>query len=170
MAIAKKGTEGKLLSYGQGDTRGPSSFEFMIDMSSWWKVYGPEIAKRFGKCGWILLMLDAHEKLEGLVMTISRLIRNKPEWDTRGWSQQEWTNIENRARAAYGWFATNAPAPEDVPEWGQFILTAMDGLFGAMIKVAQEVREIQEEGHLLVNLTRPETGTIDAEQCALVEG
>lgn len=169
MAIARAGTEKQLLSYGVGDKRGPSSFGFMEDLQLWWRAYGPEIVARFGRCRWILLVMDAIEKLGGLEMTISRILRQKPQWDTTGWSAQEWTNIEHRAEAAYCWFAKHAPDPRDIPEWAQFVMVALDGAFGAMRKIAAEVREIQEEGHLLVSLTKPEDGTVNADQCVYKE-
>jgi len=162
MALAKAGTEDRQFAVGQGDISSPASFPFLVDMQEWWSEWGPKILNEYGKTGWILLILDSYEKLEGLLMTMARLLRKKPEWNTDGWSAQEWENIEDRATEAYAWFCRNIPDQRDIPEFAKFLLVAEDGLFCAFKKMAAEVREIQEEGHLLVNLTKPEDGTIES--------
>lgn len=143
------------------DDRGLSSFAIVKDWREWWSLWGPEIQARFGKVGWVLFLLDAHEKLEGLLMNLSRIIREKPDWDTAGWSEDEWSNPIWVAAKAKAWFQLNCPDMRDVPEFARFMLVGQHGLFGVMERLAREVREIQEEGHLLVNLTNPDTGAIE---------
>jgi hypothetical protein len=143
------------------DERGLSSFDHLKDMQEWWGRYGPEIINHFGKQHWVLFMCDAEERLEGLLMNFSRVLREKPDWDTSGWSEDEWSNSMWTAAKAKAWFQLNCPHMNDVPEFARFVFVAMNGLFNSFERLAREVREIQEEGHLLVTLTNPDTGQVD---------
>ncbi len=139
------------------DKRGISSFTMLQDMQTWWQTWGPHIAEREGKKGWILFLLDAIDKAQELQMTMSRLLRNKPQWDTTGWNQREWCSVLANAEEGAAWFDTNMPSLRDVPEWAQFLLVALSSIFSAQIRVCRELGEVQRKGHLLVNLAPSDT-------------
>jgi hypothetical protein len=143
------------------DERGMSSYAVIKDWSVWWGKWGPEIQSRYGKVGWLLLLLDANEKLEGILMNWARILREKPEWDTSGWSEDEWSNPVWVSAKAKAWFQTSCPNMEDVPEFARFMFVAMNGLFGVLERLSREIHEIQSEGHLLINMTNVNTGGID---------
>lgn len=161
MRIATKGSPGNILSF--ADERGSSSFAVVKDMREWWAVYGPQIVNLYGRARWIVFLVHAHDKLEGLGMQLSRVMRNKPSWDTSGWSEDEWSSTLWAACKAKAWFTNNCPDLRDVPEFAQYILVAQYGMFGLMERLAREVNEIQNEGHLLINMTDRNTGGIAPE-------
>jgi hypothetical protein len=143
------------------DDRGMSSYAVIKDWQEWWRLWGPEIAKRFGHDGWVLFILEAHTKMEDILMNWSRILRNKPDWDTAGWSEDEWSNPLWVAAKAKAWFQTNCPHMDDIPEFARFILVGQNGMFGVLERLAREMFEIQSEGHLLVNMTNKDTGRIE---------
>jgi hypothetical protein len=141
------------------DTRGLSSRTFLQDMQEWWQAWGPRIMQAEGKQGWILLLLDAVERASSMLMTMSRILRKKPEWDTSGWAEAEWLPIVQTVEEGSAWFEKNAPRLKDVPEWAQFLFLALHGLFRSQCRVAREVQEIQRKSHLLINLTPATEGS-----------
>lgn len=137
------------------DRRGLSSLPVAADAATWWREWGPKIVAVHGKQGWILFLLDAQEKLVEVHMLVSRLLRNKPEWDSRGWSQAEWEDVELQTAAAAAWFAQNAPTPmKDAPEWAQFLFSAQHGNFAVLRRLGRELRAIQEQGYLVATVER----------------
>ena len=137
------------------DERGLSSLDFAGDCQEWWKVWGPEIARQHGRQGWILLLLDANEKITEVSMLLSRLIRNKPEFDSRGWSQAEWQNVEDQTAEAAAWFERSAPAPmKDAPEWAQFLFSAQYGNLCVLKRLGREQRALQEQGYMVATIER----------------
>lgn len=88
-------------------------------------------------------------------MLLSRLIRNKPEWSSTGWSQAEWENVEDQTALALAWFEANAPAPmKDAPEWAQFLFSAQHGNFAVLKRLGREQRALQEQGYLVATVER----------------
>lgn len=137
------------------DERGLSSLAVAGDWQEWWQLWGPEIAKQHGRQGWILLLLDANEKLTEVSMLLSRLMRNKPEYDSRGWSQAEWLNVEDQTAEALAWFERNAVSPmADAPEWAQFLFLAQHGNLAVLKRLGREQRALQEQGYLVATLER----------------
>lgn len=140
------------------DKRGIDSLPVIEDWQAWWQEWGPRIAAEEGRQPWIIFMLDAHEKtLEGL-MLLSRLIRNKPKWNTTGWTQAEWGNVALFGAEARCWFEQNHPRLEDVPEYAQFIISAQYGVFCALERLTREMRAIQDQGYKVVALESGEDG------------
>jgi hypothetical protein len=135
------------------DNRGPSSRPLLVDLQEWWAVWGPKVAAHEGKQGWILLLLDALDKVVKMQMTMSRLLRKKPAWDSSGWSEDEWRPVSEVAAEGAAWFHENRPRLEDVPEWAQFLFVAIHSIFAAHQRLAAELEEVMHESHLLVNLT-----------------
>jgi hypothetical protein len=147
------------------DNRGNASLPILQDWQEWWKEWGPKIARDVGKQGWVLFILDAQEKLTEVEMLLSRVIRSKPQWDTRGWSEKEWANPEAQATAALRWFEMHAPAVQkNAPEWAQFILAAQYGAFTVLSRLGREVRGLQENGFSTVVLEQSESGGLAVTQ------
>lgn len=138
------------------DNRGVASLPILQDMQDWWQVWGPRIAKEEGKQGWILFLLDAHEKIEEVSMLVSRLLRNKPEWDSKGWSQNEWLPVDEQSTAAVRWFENHLPRLDDVPEFAQFLLSAQYGNLCVLARLGREMRAAQEQGYTTVVLEADE--------------
>ena len=137
------------------DLRGASSLAVISDWQDWWRVWGPKIANEVGKQGWILFLLDANEKIQEVTMLVSRLLRNKPEWDSARWTQAEWENIEHLTATACAWYEENAPAPmRDAPDWAQFLFSAQHGNLCALKRAGRELRAVQEQGYLVATLER----------------
>lgn len=137
------------------DERGLSSLAFAADNDEWWRVWGPKIAARHGRQGWILFLLDANEKVQEVSMLLSRLLRNKPEWDSTGWSAAEWENVEDQTAAAAAWFERSAESPmKDAPEWAQYLFSAQHGNLAVLKRLGRELRAIQEQGYLVATLER----------------
>ncbi len=156
------------------DRRGLSSLDFAADADEWWKVWGPIIASRHGKQGWILFLLDANQKLQETAMLVSRLLRNKPEWNTIGWSQAEWENVETQTALASAWFNEHVDTPmKDAPDWAQYLFVAQAGNFAVLKRLGREMRAIQEQGYLVATLERrPGEGVVlggDAKEAILRE-
>lgn len=135
------------------DNRGPASRPLLVDLQEWWQAWGPKIANREGKQGWILLLLDTLERVLKMQMTMSRLLRKKPQWDSSGWSEDEWRSVKEVAAEGAAWFEKNMPRLEDVPEWAGFLFVAIHSIFAAHKRLAAELEEVLHERHLLVNLT-----------------
>lgn len=137
------------------DRRGLSSFAVAADWVEWWRSWGPRIAAAHGRQNWILFLLDANEKTQEIAMLVSRVLRNKPEWESTGWSAAEWLNVEEQAAAADEWFQRNAPAPmRDAPEWAQYLFSAQAGNFAVLRRLGRELRAVQERGYLVATLER----------------
>lgn len=156
------------------DRRGLSSLDFASDADEWWRAWGPVIASRHGRQGWILFLLDANQKLQETAMLVSRLLRNKPEWNTAGWSQAEWENVEVNTALADSWFREHAAAPmKDAPDWAQYLFVAQAGNFAVLKRLGREMRAIQEQGYLVATLERrPGEGILmggDAKEAILRE-
>lgn len=156
------------------DQRGLSSLHVVTDWDEWWRTWGPTIVDRHGRQGWVLFLLDANAKLLEIEMLVSRLLRNKPEWNTATWSEAEWQNVETQTAAAAAWFQSNAPEPmRDAPPWCQFLFSAQAGNFAVLKRLGRELRAVQEQGYLCVTLERrPEDGIIlggDAKEAILRE-
>lgn len=143
------------------DNRGLASLPVLQDMQEWWREWGPRIAKDVGRQGWILFLLDANEKLVETTMLMSRLLRNKPDWDTRGWSEAEWLRVDDQATAALRWFERHVQTLTDVPEFAQFLLSAQYGNFCALARVGRELRAAQEQGYTTVVLEEQDGGHIN---------
>lgn len=152
MIVANSGDRKRLLQ--MKDERGLESLPIIADWQAWWREWGPKIADEEGRQPWILFMLDAHERQLETMMVVSRLLRNKPEWNTVGWSESEAGNIEEFTEAAYQWFVRNMPNAESVPEYAQFILSAQHGAFATIRRLGRELRHVQEEGYSTVVLDR----------------
>lgn len=141
------------------DRRGLSSLAVAADWQTWWSTWGPQIAREHGRQGWILFLLDANEKLLEVQMLLSRVIRNKPEWDTTGWSEAEWMNVAEQTAFALAWFEKYAPGPmRDAPEWAQFLFSSQHGNFAVVARAGRELRAIQEQGYLVATLERNPEG------------
>lgn len=137
------------------DRRGLSSLDYATDADEWWREWGPKIAAQHGKQGWILFLLDASQKLQETWMLISRLLRNKPDWNTAGWSQAEWLNVEEQTALADAWFREHVDAPmKEAPEWAQYLFVANAGHFAVAKRAGREMRAIQEQGYLVATLER----------------
>lgn len=140
------------------DRRGLSSLDYATDADLWWRTWGPIIASRHGKQGWILFLLDANQKLQETAMLLSRLLRNKPEWNTAGWTEAEWENVETTTGAADAWFRKNADAPmRDAPEWAQYLFVAQAGNFAVCKRLGRELRAVQDQGYLVATIEKDPT-------------
>lgn len=118
-------------------------------------MWGPKIAAEHGHQGWILFLLDANEKIQEVSMLLARLMRNKPEWESTGWSAAEWQSVEDQTAAACSWFEANAPAPmRDAPEWAQFLFTAQHGNFMVLKRLGREQKALQDQGYLVATIER----------------
>lgn len=140
------------------DNRGTASLPVLQDMQLWWKEWGPRIARDVGRQGWVLFLLDAHEKLiEGSTL-VSRIIRNKPKWDGHG-TEREWGNVETQTRADLAWYERHVePVKRDAPEWAQFLITAQYSAFCALARLGRELRGLQEAGYSTVVLETSDKG------------
>lgn len=135
-----------------GDIRGEHSLPVLRDWKDWWGKWGPLVMEQYGRCGWVLFMLDAVEKILETQMTVSRLIRGKPEWDTTGWSEREWLNVADVTADASAWFDRNCPRLSDLPEWAGFVLAGQRGMFRTLARIGRELRSLQEQGYTTVVL------------------
>jgi hypothetical protein len=141
------------------DNRGNASFPILKDMQEWWKEWGPKIVSEVGRQGWVLFLLDAHEKVTEVEMLLSRVLRNKSKWDSAGFSEAEWSNPEQQATAALRWFERHAPGVQkDAPEWAQFLIAAQYNAFSVLSRLGREVRGAVENGYSPVVLEQSATG------------
>jgi len=137
------------------DERGLSSLAVAADWQEWWQVWGPKIAAEHGRQGWILLLLDANEKVQEVSMMLSRVLRNKPEYETTGWSEAEWLNVEDQSAEAAAWFERNAASPmKDAPEWAHFLFSSLHGNLTVLKRLGRELRAVQDQGYLVATLER----------------
>lgn len=140
------------------DNRGSASKPILDDMSDWWRVWGPRIAKDVGKQGWVLFLLDAHEKLVEGANTVSRIVRGKGSWDVRG-SEQDWGNVETLTTGSLRWFEQHAEqVKRDAPDWAQFVIAAQYNGLCALARLGREVRALQEQGYSTVVLEESDKG------------
>lgn len=141
------------------DGGGLSSLETVTDWQDWWRKYAPEIAKDVGHQGWVLLLLDAKDRLQELEMLISRIIKSKPDWNTTGWSEAEWSNVAETAERAKAWYKRSVePVLRDMPEWAKFLAVAQWGTFQWMANAGRELRACQEQGYSTVVVERSADG------------
>jgi hypothetical protein len=155
--IASKSTIDNLTAL--GDSRGDASLPVALDWQEWWGHWAPRIASDVGRVGWVLFLMDAVMKLTDLEVMMSRKLRNKAADQLPGWAEDEWSNVAERAAQAVGWFEEHAPAAKrDAPEWAQFILAGIGGLFAVQARLAREVRAAQEQGYRVVTLEHLESG------------
>lgn len=138
------------------DNRGIASLPILQDMDVWWREWGPRIVKDVGKQGWVLFILDANEKIMETSTLLSRVLRNKPEWDTRGWTEKEWSRVDESTTAAVRWFENNMPKPEHVPEWAQFILSAQYANLCVLARLGRETQAAIDQGYTTVVLEADE--------------
>lgn len=122
----------------------------------------------------MLLLLDANEKIQETAMLISRLLRNKPTWNSECWSQAEWLNVEEQTALADAWFQENAAAPmRDGPGWARFLFSAQAGNLAVLRRLGRELRAVQEQGYYVATLERrPGEGVVlggDAKEAILRE-
>jgi hypothetical protein len=144
------------------DNRGTASLPILQDWQLWWKEWGPRIQRDVGRQGWVLFVLDANEKLLEMSTLVSRIIRGKPSWDSRGWTENEYGNVESICMAGLRWFERHAEAVQkDAPEWAKFILAAQYGNFSALARLGRELRGLQEAGYSTVVLETNEGGDIN---------
>lgn len=138
------------------DNRGTASLPVLQDMQLWWREWGPRIARDVGYQGWVLFLLDAHEKqIEGS-MTVSRILRGK----LGRVSEREWQNVEDLTTSDLRWFERHAPEVQrDAPEWAQFLITAQYGAFCALARLGRELRGVQVAGYSTVVLEQTENGS-----------
>lgn len=119
---------------------------FVEDWDVWWHLWGPRIRKEEGQQPWILFLLDAHEKLTEVNAIMARLMLGKPsQVGISVWSQKEWMNVQETAEEAKAWFERIVPTLDAVPEFAEFLLTAMYANFGIMARLARDLRGLQEE-------------------------
>jgi hypothetical protein len=124
-----------------------SSLVTVEGWSHWWQAWAPRIAEQSGREGWILFLLDAVEEITTLEGTMSRILRDKPEWNTALWAEQEWLDIEHTAGSALNWYDRNCPRLDRVPEWAAFVLCAMRGHITVLARLGKELRAAQEQGY-----------------------
>jgi hypothetical protein len=155
--IASESTRGSLTQL--ADNRGLSSLPVVSDWQDWWRVWGPKILDNVGKVGWVLFVLDANEKILEESMLLSRLIKGKPGHTSKGWTPDEYGNVETICMQGLRWFETHAPSViRDAPEWAQFILSAQYGNLCVLARLGREQRSLQETGYSTVVLEQRDDG------------
>lgn len=145
MIVANTSDRNRLLRPGKGLSIG--SLPEVEKWNEWWQAWAPRIAAEVGREGWVLFILDSVEKMCGLEATMARILRDKPEWNTDLWAQQEWLDVEHTAGSALSWFDQNCPRLDRVPEWCAFVLCAMRGHFTVLARLGRELRAAQEQGY-----------------------
>lgn len=151
------------------DKRGLSSLAVAADWQEWWKHWGPQIAAQHGRAGWVLFLLDANEKIQEASMLLSRVMRNKPEWDSTGWSEAEWLNVEEQTAEAAGWFKRNAARPmAEAPPWAQFLFSAQYGNLTVLARLGREQRALQEQGYLVATLDRSQGAALGGDAAEIL--
>jgi hypothetical protein len=130
------------------DNRGDSSLAVLQDMETWWREWGPRIARDVGQQGWVLFLLDTNEKIVEVSMLVSQVLRH-----------QALANVEDVTLEALRWFERHAPAVQrDAPEWAQFIISAQYNNLTAMSRIGRELRAAQEQGYHTVVLENTADG------------
>ncbi len=122
----------------------------------WWELWRDKIQSSEP---WVRFLVDATTVLQQLFVTISRILRQKPSWDTQGWTPEEWRNVIDVVEERLAWFNLNRPRADELPPWAGIMLQALDGAYLTLRRLAREVDQIQRKGHLLINvnpLTRGE--------------
>ncbi len=126
-----------------------AAFPKAVEWLQWWEWWQTEIHS--GQ-PWVRFLVDATTTLQQTFVTISRILRKKPAWDTAGWTPEEWRNVIEVVEEKLAWFRLHRPRPEDLPPWAGILLQALDGAYLTLRRLAQEVEQIQRRGHLLVNV------------------
>lgn len=129
-----------------------------LEWQEWFQYHRDEIHE--GQ-PWVRFLVDATTTLQQLHVTTSRILRKKPNWETAGWSQEEWMPIVEVAEEKLSWFEKNKPRSQDVPPWAGILLEAIGGSMKLQVRIAKEVSQIQRKGHLLINVSPLETGDLN---------
>lgn len=132
-----------------------ASFPKALEWQQWWEHWRGYIHE--GQ-PWVRFLVDATTALQQMFVTISRILRNKPNWDTSGWTPEEWLPVIDIVDEKLAWFTTNRPRKEDIPAWAEIILQALDGAYRTLGRLSREVEQIQRKGHLLVNVSPLQSG------------
>lgn len=141
------------------DNRGVASFPFAADCQEWWAIWGPRIVKEVGRVGWVLFILDAHEKLVEGHMLISRLLRSKSKWESKGWTPDEWGNVADITMQSLRWYENHASTIiKQVPEWAAFLIAGQYSNFCLLARLGREMRAAQEQGYSTVVLETKDGG------------
>ncbi len=127
-----------------------ASFPRAVEWQWWWAYWRNQIPQTDP---WVGFLVDATTTLQQTFVTISRVLRNKPQWDTTGWTPEEWRNVLDVVDEKLSWFQLNRPRPDDIPAWARILLQALDGAYLTLRRLAQEVEQIQRTGHLVVNVS-----------------
>lgn len=128
------------------DEGGTHALPLIEDWQDWWRLWGPRIAKEEGKQGWIIFILDAHEKITELNANVQRIMMGKTDKVGNSvWNAREWENCETIALEAKAWFERNVPNLKDVPEFAQFMLSAQHANLCILSRLSRDLRGMQEE-------------------------
>lgn len=129
------------------DNAGLASMPLLKDWQDWWRTWGPSIAAAVGRCGWVLFLLDANEKVTEEQMVIGRMLRTG-----------KWERVEDVTIGGKEWFQRNCPRTDDVPDWANFILTALYGQFCTLERLGREVSGAIESGVMPIVIERTDDG------------
>lgn len=129
------------------DNAGLASMPLLSDWQVWWRTWGPRVAEEVGRCGWVLFLLDANEKVTEAQMVIGKMLR-----------LGKWERIEDVTVGGKEWFERNCPRQEDVPEWANFVLTALYGQFCTLERLGREVLGAIESGVMPIVIERTDSG------------
>lgn len=82
--------------------------------------------------------------------------------DRRDWSADEWKDPVEIAERDLAWYQRHRPAAEAVaPPWAVFLFKAVEGVFIQRVRLAMQVRQIQQKGYLTVNVSPQAAHTTD---------
>lgn len=130
----------------RGDDGSTAVLPLVEDWQTWWREWGPRIRAEEGQQGWIIFLLDAHEKLTEVNAIMARIMRGKHnEVGIAVWSEKEWMNVHETAEEAKAWFERHVPTLTGVPEFAQFLLTAQYANLSVLTRLARDLRGLQEE-------------------------
>jgi len=127
-----------------------AAFPKALQWQEWWEYHQESIHS--GQ-PWVRFLVDATTALQQMFVGISRRLRQKPDWDTRGWSPEEWLPVIEVAEEKLAWFRLNKPRMNEIPAWAQILLQALDGAYLMLARLSREVEQIQRKGYLLVNVS-----------------
>jgi hypothetical protein len=134
-----------------------ASFPKALEWQQWWDYWRTRITEAQP---WARFMVDATTVIQQTFVTVSRILRKKPDWDTAGWSAEEWQPVIDVVDEKLAWFRANRPRNEDVPAWAGIILDCLDGAYATLSRLAREVSQIQRKGHLLINVSPLQPGDL----------
>ena len=133
------------------------AFPKALEWQQWWRYWSEKIGE---SQPWVRFLVDATTTLQQMFVRISRLLRQKPNWDTQGWTPEEWMSVIDTVDEKFAWFQKNKPRREEVPLWALILLDAIEGAYLMMSRLAREVDQIQRKGHLLINVNPETEGTL----------